>query len=220
MKQFYQKVDRRSRTAMTAFLKTHFRYDTAHGWNCSRSYACNVKLHHLGLEKDIFDKLFDMIQLDDFWDYQSRIIQRFNSQHGYRWQACMNGRSSGYLVLYQGKLTPDPHKSYCTSCGQQNYQSVKSSGNTLCGVCGKPARVDYKQPLMSIVTYPGRGTDENEDFEDWTMEELRERVKLVQSFDRLADELVRNAVSLAQHYKIEKEEIYVPQERTILVPCG
>lgn len=51
---------------------------------------------------------------------------------------------------------------------------------------------------MQVVTYPGRGTDDGEDYEDWSMYELRERVKLVQELERLADRMVDKAIHLVR----------------------
>jgi hypothetical protein len=50
MTEFYRPVDLRSRAAMTAYLKNHFRYHTMNSWNRSTSYACNLKVNRLGLE--------------------------------------------------------------------------------------------------------------------------------------------------------------------------
>ena len=46
---------------MTQYLTTHFRYPTLNSWNRSTSYACNLKITHLGLSPEVVDKLFDMI---------------------------------------------------------------------------------------------------------------------------------------------------------------
>ena len=61
MRRFYQPVDLRSRQEMTQYLTTHFRYPTLNSWNRSTSYACNLKITHLGLSPEVVDKLFDMI---------------------------------------------------------------------------------------------------------------------------------------------------------------
>ena len=61
MRRFYQPVDLRSRQKMTQYLTTHFRYPTLNSWNRSTSYACNLKITHLGLSPEVVDKLFDMI---------------------------------------------------------------------------------------------------------------------------------------------------------------
>ena len=143
-------------------------------------------------------------------------LDLFNEMHNYRWQAAFNGRSGGYLVLYQGELRTTGHLSYCTCCGQWNFRSVTENGN-VCGVCRKPARVDFAAPPKQSVTFPGRGTDMEEDYEEWSLSELRERVKLVQELDSLADDLVSQAIRMANEYDVVEEEYFVPQTRRVLV---
>ena len=162
-------------------------------------------------------RLFDLLDVQAFFDMRDMILARFNRVHGYRWQAAFNGRSGGYLVLYQGELRPTGHLSYCASCGQRNFQSTRDNGN-VCGACGKPDRVDYKIPPKQSVAFPGRGLDMENDFEEWSVSELRTRVKLVQELDSLADELVSQAVSMAKTYDIVEEEYFVPRTRRVLAP--
>ena len=52
------------------------------------------------------------------------------------------------------------------------------------------------------------------------MDELKDRVRLIQDFDRLADRIVDRAIDIAKHYSIEEEEYYVPKVRKVLVPAG
>lgn len=49
---FSKRVDKRSREEMTTYLAGHFRYNTMNSWNRSTSYACNMKLYNLGLDRD------------------------------------------------------------------------------------------------------------------------------------------------------------------------
>jgi hypothetical protein len=70
---------------------------------------------------------------------------------------------------------------------------------------------------MQVVTFPGRGTDDGEDYEDWSMDQLRERVKLVQELDSLADAMVQRGIDLANHYTVAEEEYFVPQTRKVLI---
>ena len=217
MIQFSKAVDLRSRKSMTDYLRSHFRYNTMNSWNRSQSYACNLKIDRLGLTCEMIDKLYDMMETQEFFDIQEKMLDEFSADHEYRWQAHMNGRSGGYLVLYQGELIPSKYQSFCTVCGQRNYTSVRDTGN-ICGRCQKPARKDYTSPPMQIVTYPGKGLDEEDDYETWELYELRDRVRLVQEFDRLADRMVKTAVNLAQNWTVEEEEILVPQTQKILVP--
>lgn len=215
MIKFYKKIDMRSRKAMTEFLTKHFRYNTANSWNGSTSYACNVKIYRLGLDRDIVNRLFDMLNAQEFFDEIDKLLSEFNEEHNYVWQARMNGCSGGYLVLYNGKSEPSQYKSYCTECGQRNYTSVKET-SAICGRCHSPARVDYINLPMMISVYPCRGTDQDEDFADWDMHKLRERVKLVQEFDALADRIVERAIQLAKQYRVVEEEYFVPQTRKVL----
>ena len=83
---FSKRVDKRSRAEMTAYLAGHFRYYTMHSWNRSTSYASNMKLYNLGLDREVADKLWDMIQVPDFYDQlnetsETVCYQEFGSSH-------------------------------------------------------------------------------------------------------------------------------------------
>lgn len=216
MKRFYQEVDMRSRKAMIHYLSNHFRYYTMNSWNRSTSYACNLKIDHLGLDFEIVDKLFDVIETQEFFYAQQELREAFGAAHDYRWQVRMNGRSGGYLVLYQGDQRPSQYKSFCVRCGQKNYTSVSETG-TRCGACHHETRIDFDVMPVEITVYPGRSTDNGEDYEEWSLKQLRERVKLVQELDQLADALVQQAVMIAQNYSVVDEEYYLPQTRKVLV---
>ena len=212
---FSQRVDKRSRAEMTAYLSGHFRYNTMNSWNRSTSYACNMKLYKLGLDRGTEDKLWDMIQVPEFYERLNERIEDFNWQHNYLWQAGWNGRSGGYLVLYQGGTKPSGYRSYCTKCGQKNYTSVAETGNW-CGVCNEEARVDYIKPPMQIFSFPGRDVDMDEDFEAWPLYELQQRTELVQEFDRLADDIVAEALYIAQNHSVEERTVYMPTTELVL----
>ena len=77
-------------------------------------------------------------------DIASRSDKMCIRDSNYLWQAGMNGRSGGYLVLYQGEKRPSGYKSYCANCGQKNYR-LAAGGNCTCGVCGRPTRVNFSQ---------------------------------------------------------------------------
>ena len=219
MRSFYQQVDLRSRNAMEHYLCNHFRYHTMNSWNRATSYAHNLKVHRLGLEQDIVTKLFDMIGLDEFHERLQDHMREFAVRHDYRWQAYMNGRSGGYLVLYQGAIEPSGYKSFCRACGQRNYRSVKETGS-VCGVCHEPTRVDYPTTHKRVVTYPGQGVDPDQDYADWSMSELRDRARLIQDFGRLADAMVAEAVWMANNCTVEDEVYLVEKRRQILAPCA
>ena len=111
---FSRCVDKRSREDMTAYLSSHFRYNTMNSWNRSTSYACNMKIYNLELERETENKLWDLIQVPEFYDRLNELVEDFGRQHNYLWQAGWNGRSGGYLVLYQGGTKSSEYRSYCT----------------------------------------------------------------------------------------------------------
>lgn len=212
---FWESVDKRSRRAMVDFLTEHFRYDTGNSWNRARSYACNMKIDRLGLDCETVDRLYDLIQVPEFYDRLRHLTHQFDARHEFRWQAGWNGRSGGYLVLYQGEQRPSKYRSYCTHCGQANYKSIKETGPR-CGVCGELARVDYETPPMQICTYPFRGTDDGEDFETWELWALRQRTELVQEFDQLADDIVTAGLYLTQDFTVQEETVYMPTTKLVM----
>lgn len=186
---FSKKVDMRSRKAMIEFLTEHFRYSTMNSWNRSSSYAHCVKYNNLNLTEEQRDKFFEMLSSDDnefFTCYAEPLIDEFRAETGYT--AGFNGRSGGYLVMYEGCYETLGYKSRCTHCYQNNYKTVEESGN-ICGRCGKPTRVNLKKPITVFQVYPGRSIDQDEDFEEWSLDSIRERVKLVQRFDKLCDDI-------------------------------
>lgn len=213
---FFEEVDKRSKKAMIEFLSSHFRYPTMNSWNRRTSYANNIKIYNLGLSKETEDKLWKLLDCEEAYERINDLLSDFGANHNWVWQAAINGRSGGYLVLYMGGTKSLEYKSYCTACGQRNFETVEESGNNICGCCKQPARVNYAKPPMGIYTLPGKSVDQNEDFESWTMDELRERVKLVQEFDQLTDDIIAAAVEIAENYEVEEETYYIPKTRKVL----
>lgn len=123
MSHFTSTVDKRSRKAMVDYLSGHFRYDTMGSWNHSTSYAHNVKLHRLGLTREQYDEASALIYADDDqWGFQCRqIIEDFTSEHSGGYTIGQNGRSGGYMVLYESHYKQSEHRSRCVSCGQRNF---------------------------------------------------------------------------------------------------
>ena len=216
---FYKEVDKRHREAMTAFLKKHFRYNTMNSWNRSTSYANNIKLHQIDKPEGIdSDTWWEMLWITQWQEKLNDFLQAFGRQHEWQWQAGINGRSGGYIVLYRGGIKPSGYKSYCTHCGQKNYQAVADGQVGICGRCDAKARVNFKQTDMQIFTWPGKSVDEYEDFDDWTLSKMRERVELVRDFDKLCDDIVSAFIDTCRNYRIAEEEILVPKTIKVLEP--
>lgn len=213
---FATKIDTRSKRAMADALAGHYRYDTMSSWNRSTSYAQCIKVHHIGLDREQEAAAFNALDVSDFWWRIKGPIRAFTDE----WAGCYtigtNGRSGGYLVLYQARRRPSEYKSWCPSCGQRNFQPVSESSH-LCGVCHEE-REDFAAPLMELDVYPGKSLDQSmssDDFMEWSIGELRDRWHLVNSFDRACDAIRDNFIDLITTYKVVEKTIQV--DRTICV---
>lgn len=154
---FGRKVDLRSREDMIDYLVNHFRYNTMNHWNRCTSYANNVKIHTLQIPRDLYEHAWEL--LEESWVYAEieQLLYSWAWDLDFSYQVGFNGRSGGYLVLYNG-----------------SYEiGTRSDGVTT-----------FFKPVTQI----GVGIDEDEEcFYEWDIESIRERVRLVQSFDRICD---------------------------------
>lgn len=113
-KTFFKKVDKRSKQGMIDFLNEHLTYDTMNSWNRSTSYANNVKIYNLGLDEDIEEKLYKYVD-EEVEIYELDYILRemkesFAREWGY--YPGFNGRSGGYIVLYNTCLVDGKRETY------------------------------------------------------------------------------------------------------------
>ena len=209
MRAFYKKVDVRTREAMTRFLRDHGRYWTMNSWNRSTSYANCVKIHRLDLTPAQLKNAWEMLDVPQVYDAIHRILEDWGRKHEWCWQAGFNGRSGGYLVLYQGGLDyKNARTARCDECDKLTWH--KQDTPCTSDGCDGTLRV-LAEPRPQIVTYPGRGMDEREDFSDWSIDDLRDRVRLVRDFDRACDEAVATFVRFCDNYRVVEEEILVPK---------
>ena len=219
MKTFRKEVNTENRQEMIKYLKEHFRYCTMNSWNQSTSYAHNMKIYNLGLSREQVDKLYALFETENAYDSINELIHEFGEMHNWEWQAGFNGRSCGYLVLYQGGVKDSEYKSYCTKCGQKNFKTVEETGNCRCGRCGRDSRINYAKTPKSIFTYHGRSIDMDADYEDWTDAELQRRVRLVQDFDELAECIAEEAEYMADNCVVKEEEYTVVRTRKVAYIC-
>ena len=263
-----KQVDMRSRKAMVSFLQDHRRYDTMNACNRSTSYANCAKVTRMGLSSAQVDKAFEVMSLPYWNDEIQYILDNFTEDMQGRWTIGFNGRSSGYLVLYESHYETTDHKSRCRSCGQLNFKSVaqlaedpnerviaheilKSHGSwfaevylgqsaiaalpltdeeklaiikrlkpvlkdcTLdnkCGKCGaegERGRANLPRGIRRL-NVSSRGVDDDTDFEDWSMSQLRERVKLVRRFDEVCDEMRSAFIDLLESSEVVEEVVMTP----------
>lgn len=216
MKRYEKKVNLENRREMIQYLTKHFRYWTMNSWNQSTSYAQNVKVYNLGLSQELEEKLYKMLGVKKYWNMVRSYLIDFAHEHNFLWQADFNGKSNGYLVLYSGNSRRSEYKSRCLQCGQMNYKTVEESGNCRCGKCGGE-RVNFESPPVQLGIYPGRSIDSDENFKDWEFDELVERVKLVQSFDRLCDRILDSTVDFLNRYDLVERYVTKQVKEIVLV---
>lgn len=187
---------------MIDFLRNHFRYNTMNSWNQATSYAHDVKLYNLNLPTEFKDIAYEAISGAEIFDRLNYILSDFQERWNYNFTIGFNGRSGGYMVLYKSERKLSDYKSFCTACGQKNYTSIKENDGK-CGVCGKP-RIDKE--FYEIGTYAGQGIDSEDDFEDWDIETLKERTKLVKDFDKTINDYKNAFIKELKNIEADKKE--------------
>lgn len=155
-------VDICSTKSMWEFLANHFTYDTMNSWNRLESIANNVKLYNLKLEGDwcnVLKYLTDNVDCGGLQDIIDGEIRAFDEKWYPNYRVGFNGRSNGYLVLYNA----DNNCSVLPPC-VTSYESYE----------------DFKKDVKSY--WNGYKVS---DFNY----ELREAVEVVRDFDKLCDTL-------------------------------
>lgn len=106
---FSKNVNTTNRKEMISFLSKHFRYYTMNAWNGMLSYANNVKLHHLPIPYELKSKAYAFLeaQCEQYMFAVDDLISDFTADTGY--SAGFNGRSGGYIVLYDTTRDTDNH---------------------------------------------------------------------------------------------------------------
>ena len=216
---FYKKIDLRSTKAMKEFLSNHFRYYTMNSWNLSTSYAHNLKIHNV-IPGELQDKAYELLDTEYFYsDFINQLINEFNINHSYEYQAGFNGRSGGYLVLSKGgqytenlKFKPEDPKD------ARSYSDVY--GRWISHQEAIDMKIAYHSFPGRTYSHPGKSIDQNEDFEDWDLYSLKDRVKLVQEFDQLCDDIVAETIYACKNFKVEEKEIKVSMKIKVLVEKG
>lgn len=186
---FYKKVNKNNNKEMFNFLKNHFEYYTMNSWNITKSIANNVKVYNLDIKGDCY-KLLELLQLDDYFTINN-LIKEWEWQHkGYN--VGFNGRSGGYLVLYNEGNSKHIFDNY-------NDVFVLDSDNY----------EDFKEYLhdngISLASYSN---------------DLKRMVELVQDFDKLCDDLVAECQFILDNYVVEDEEVTVTQKVKVLKMKG
>jgi len=209
---FEKKINNHSKEAVANFLLSHFRYDTMNGLIRSTSYANCVKINRLGLSGTTQEKARVIISVGDYWNELSWVIREFEQDMGADYTIGTNGRSAGYLVLYESEYYDPGYKSTCKSCGKLSPYPV-SDANCQCGVCNGP-RANLKAPLR-WTRLKSSSIDHAmslQDYLEMPLHELKERAALVQAFDRACDRMRDAFIEMANDYMVIEHTVMVPQK--------
>lgn len=87
------------------------RYYTMNSWNKSTAPAYNLKVYNV-IDDELQDKVLQLLDSDELWKEIDQFMTDFACSYDYQWQAGINGRSGGYLVLYKGGI--HSNKIYCS----------------------------------------------------------------------------------------------------------
>lgn len=189
---FYKEIDKNNKDQMIDYLVNHFRYYTMNSWNQAKSYANNVKIYNLDLTDSERDKFMEIYNDEDLspaiTDIISTHINEFQTKTGY--SAGLNGRSYGYMVLYDTKLD------------LQTRQIIVTPGQS----------IDTPLTREDIESY-----EENYSEED-VMSWLRDRTTLVQQFDMMCDDILTDIKNLMDEYDIEEYTQTITVNHRQLVP--
>ncbi|MBU2769492.1 cysteine protease [Acidithiobacillus ferrivorans] len=80
-----------------------------------------------------------------------------------------------------------------------------------CGASGNTGRTNSLHTHMRVDTFPYRSIDAERDFSDWTMDELRNRVRTVQAFDSACDAIRDQFIFMLRSCEVVEETIMVPK---------
>jgi len=176
------------------------RYSTMNSWNGQSAPAYNLKVHKV-IPHNLLSKVFELMECDNFYDEIDFLKDNFAEEHEFKWQAGFNGRSGGYLVLYRGEKKRSQYKSVCHDCGQRNFQTIEENG-TQCGRCGNHSRVNR---TMYDISINGGGIEDNEVPKE-----------VMQSFTRLANDIVNCTIQKAKECNVKEETYTVTKTRKVL----
>ena len=176
---FYKKVNLQSNKECFEFLANHATYSTLNSWNGLKSIAHNVKLYNLPLKHD-WRIVEQALEDDDYMSINMTLDDWAIEHDGFK--ITFNGRSGGYLVLYNTYNNCHCFNNQSHSpCMYDDYESWKK---------------DVIEDYGSLKNYH---------------DELVVQVKIVQDFDKLCDNLVALCDEITNDYleakaKAEREE--------------
>ena len=173
---------------MFEFINGHFTYDTLNSWNRLESIANNVKLYNLHLDGDWSNAMGYLFDEDDIGGLQYQISKKIRSWENIHpgYSLGFNGRSGGYLVIYNMDRE-----------GRVNFRSILPES-----ISGYDSYEDWKE---SVKEY-------GENVSDYKSI-LQETTRVIQDFDKLCDTLrdIVNTYS-KMNYEEDRNEFEIANE--------
>lgn len=171
---------------MIEFLTEHKRYSTTNGMGFGSSYANNIKVPHVGIPSDV----------DQDTAYEMVTMPD--------WHAAFNVLINSWTI--------DQNEAWTVCVGGR-------SGGYM--VLTKQLRHEVRGPKRSDApTFKYHPTtqdvDGDRDYAEWSLADIRERVKLVCSFDELCDNVVETFFDICREFEIVTETIKVPKKIRVL----
>lgn len=77
---------------------------------------------------------------------------------------------------------------------------------------------EWNPTSQTISIRPGRAIDQDENFEEWSMDMLKDRVEIVTRFDRMCDNILNKFIELLQNSEVETQTEIITKEHRVLVP--
>lgn len=140
-------VDIANTKQMWNFLKNHYTYYTMNSWNVTRSIANNVKLYKLNLSGDWYTALQFLSDEADVGGLQyliRELCDDFEAEFS-NYEVGFNGRSGGYLVLYQKGNNKSALPDFV-----DNYDTYEDFKSEIRGYYGDRVK-DYLRELRDMV---------------------------------------------------------------------
>jgi hypothetical protein len=169
-------VDITNDKQMFNFLKDHFRYSTMSGWYHRCSIANDVKLYKLGLTGDWCTAL--NLLNENNYEIVNCMIEDWERAHPC-YRVFFNGRSGGYLVLYNADDNDDilPHSIADNDDYSQYKEWCKYYGYTV-----KENRFEL-QMFTKLVREFDRLCDEIRDYVDYLSQLKFEEIEMAKAVD-------------------------------------
>lgn len=188
---FYQKgIDITNDRQMFEFIKEHYTYYTMNSWNLTQSIANRVKVYNLKLDGDAWRAL-SLLNSDEYFEVNETI--RFWEYEHPNYSVGFNGRSGGYLVLYNKDNYCSVLPDFIEDC--DTYEEYKEYCKDYLGCSVKYNRRELRELCQLI-----------QDF-DMLCDELRDYVNELSKQDPTEEIMIKIVDTFNNYYDTDLERV-------------